>query len=381
MVGILVKNGDLVDPESGVVEPADVLIEGNLVRSIGARGSFGDAGVEAIDASGCHVAPGFVDLHTHVFNHPLFPGSRLDADRVGVGQGVACVVDAGSAGAGTIDALPRFVHETQRTKVFAFVNIGSPGLPGLGGGHASRPDLCDLPGAVAACQRHDWVVGVKVLASASHTGSFGLEAAKLARKAAELSGRPLMLHIGNAPPLIDDVLALLRPGDIVTHTYHGKLGGVLGFGEAVIPAFREAVERGVIVDLGHGRSSFSFRVCRTALEAGMPIHTISTDLHRGNVDRYAVSLARTMTKVAALGLPWLEVIRAVTLNPARAVGLDRLGFGTLREGGPAHLTLVREVDEPCSLEDAEGEALEVARRFETVGVLVDGVHFPRTEPL
>ena len=383
MGATLVKNGELIDPETGEVAPADVLIEGNRIDRIGVPGSFADAEATAseIDASGCHIAPGFIDLHTHVFNHPLFQNTRLNADRIGVGQGVACVVDAGSSGAGTIDAFPRFVHDTQATKVFAFVNIGSPGLPGLGGGHASRPELCDLPGVVDACGRHDWIVGVKVLASASHTGAFGLEAVKLARKAAELAGKPLMLHIGNAPPVIDDVLALLRAGDIVTHTYHGKLGGVLGYGDLVLPAFRDAVERGVIVDLGHGRSSFSFRVCRTALEAGMPVHTISTDLHRGNVERYAVSLSRTMTKLLALGMPWLEVVRGVTLNPARAVGLDALGYGTIREGGPAHLTLFRTLDEPLTLEDALGETLQAERQIETVGVMVDGVHYPRTEAL
>jgi dihydroorotase len=384
MATTVVKNGELIDPETGEIAAADILIEGTLIRGIGAPGSFSkdaEAGASEINAAGCHVAPGFIDLHTHVFSHPLFKNSRLNADRIGVGKGVACVVDAGSSGAGTIDAFPRFVHDTQSTKVFAFINIGSPGLPGLGGGHASRPELCDLPGVVDACQRHGWIVGVKVLASASHTGAFGLEAVKLARKAAELAGKPLMLHIGNAPPLIDDVLALLRAGDIVTHTYHGKLGGVLGYGDLVLPAFRDAVERGVIVDLGHGRSSFSFRVCRTALDAGMPIHTISTDLHRGNLDRYAVSLSRTMTKLLALGVPWLEVVQGVTINPARAVGLDALGYGTIHEGAPAHLTLFRTLDEPQTLEDALGETLEAERHFETAGVVVDGVHFPRTEAL
>ena len=84
----------------------------------------------------------------------------------------------------------------------------------------------------------------------------GLEAVKIGRKAAEITGTPLMVHIGNAPPLVDDVLDLLRPGDIVTHAYHGKTGGVLGYNDLVIPQFRAAVERGVIVDIAHGRSSF-----------------------------------------------------------------------------------------------------------------------------
>ena len=337
---------------------------------------------QIVDARDCFVSPGFIDLHTHVFSHALFEHGRLPADRIGVRQGVACVVDAGSSGAVTIDAFEPNVLATQATDVFAFINIGSPGLPGLGGGHASRPELCDLDGVVRAFDRFgDWLVGVKVLASQSHTGAFGLEAVKLARKASELAGRPLMLHIGNAPPVIDDVLDLLRPGDIVTHTYHGKVGGVLGYRDEVIPAFRAAVERGVIVDLGHGRSSFSFRVCEVALEAGMPLHCISSDLHRGNVDRYAVSLARTMTKLRTFGLSLPEVVERVTRNPAAAIGIDRFGFGALNEGQPARVSIFRETHERHELEDAEGNRRTAEVWIDPVGVLLGSEYHERSEPI
>jgi len=374
---IAVENGRVIDPETDVVETRTLAIEeGRFVDTLSGCAE------QIVDAEGAYVAPGFVDLHTHVFNHGLFAHSRLDADRIGVDQGVACVVDAGSSGAGTIDAFEQMVVNTQRTRVFAFVNIGSPGMPGLGGGHASRPELCDLDGTVRAFERHgSWLVGVKVLASRSHTGSFGIEAVKLARKAAELVGKPLMLHIGNAPPVIDDVLDLLRPGDIITHSYHGKIGGVLGYRGEVIRPFREAVARGVVVDLGHGRSSFSFRVCAHALAQGMPLHCISTDLHRGNLDHPVVSLARTMSKMCALGFPLPDVVRAVTSNPARAIGRDSEGLGTLRVGAPAALTVFREVEEPWRVEDAEGEVRDLDRRLETVGVLLGTAYYPRTEAL
>ena len=376
MTTLRLSGGQVFDVDAGTIGTADVHVDDGIVVD-----SLTSEADQAIDLGGAYVAPGFIDLHTHVFSHPLFDTPRLEADRIGVQQGVACVVDAGSSGASTIDAFERFVRRTQATATFAFINIGSPGLPNLGGGHASRPELCDLPGTVRAFERHDWLVGVKVLASASHTGSFGLEAVKLARKAADLVGKPLMLHVGNAPPLIDDVLDLLRAGDIVTHTYHGKIGGVLGFADAVIPAFREAVERGVVVDIGHGRSSFCFRVCETALAQGMPVHTISSDLHRGNVDRYAVSLARTMTKLRALDMPLMDVVRAVTRNPAIAVGLDDLGFGTIRAGQRACLTVFDERDEPMDVEDATGDRRQAPSRIETRGVVLGDRYYERTQPL
>ncbi|MDA1074140.1 MAG: amidohydrolase/deacetylase family metallohydrolase [Proteobacteria bacterium] len=352
-----IRGGTVIDSEEGPWVVRDL--------HIGA-----EPGGQEVDATGCYVAPGFIDLHTHVFSHSLFTHSRLQADRIGVRQGVACVVDAGSSGAITIDAFPDNVHGTQATKVFAFINIGSPGLPTLGGGHASRPELCDLAATVKSFERHaDWIVGVKVLASSSHTGSFGLEAVKLARKAAELVGKPLMLHVGNAPPLIDDVLDLLRPGDIVTHTYHGKTGGVLGYADRIIEPFKRAVDRGVVVDLGHGRSSFSFRVFEIALDQGMPITTISSDLHRGNVDSHVFSLARTMTKLRTFGFSLGEVVEKVTTAPARAIGIDRHGFGSLTGGT---LTIFRELDKQVDLMDAEGVVRRTKTWIEPVGVLVDG---------
>lgn len=382
MAVIAVVGGEVIDPESGLIEVRDLYIEDGVL--VDAPSGAVD---QTVDAAGCHVAPGFIDLHTHVFTHPEYGKSRVPADRIGVNQGVAAVVDAGSSGAPTIDAFPEIVLATQATRVYAFINIGSPGLPDLGGGHASRPELCHLDGVVRAFERHDdWLVGVKVLASQSHTGSFGLEAVKLARKAAELVNRPLMLHVGNAPPLIDDVLDLLREGDIVTHTYHGKIGGVLGFEDRIIPAFRRAVERGVVVDLGHGRSSFSFRVCELAFEQGMPLHSISSDLHRGNVDRYAVSLARTMTKMRVLGMSLPDVVRSVTLSPAKAIGLDRQGFGVLRNGMSGTLSVFKErsrtdLADPAELEDAEGETRIAEHYIEPIGVIVEGAYHLVSEPI
>ncbi len=369
----LIRGGQLYDADRHRFSTGDVLIDGTRIAALGRVEPTLARGATVVDASGAYVSAGFIDSHTHIFAHPLFRTSRLNADRIGVQQGVACCVDAGSFGADTVDAFPEFVHKTQATRAYAFINIGSPGLPNLGGGHTSRPDLCNLPGVVKAFDRHaDWLVGVKVLASASHTEAFGEQAVKLARKAAELVNRPLMLHIGNAPPVIDDVLDLLRPGDIITHSYHGKVGGVLTYQNKVLPAFRAAVERGVWIDIGHGAESFSFTTCERALAQGMPVHTISSDLHAGNVNRYAFSLARTMSKLLALGLTLQDVVRAVTVTPAKMLGLDQRGFGTLALGAPAHVTIFDVHDEKRELEDANRETRSIDRWIVPRAVFVDG---------
>lgn len=63
----VIKNGHLIDPASGVSEALDVLLEGDKVLQIG-KNLQGD---ETIDATGCVVCPGLVDIHVH-FREPGF---------------------------------------------------------------------------------------------------------------------------------------------------------------------------------------------------------------------------------------------------------------------------------------------------------------------
>ena len=58
---VLIKNGRVVTPE-GILECADILVEDGKIRKIGKR--LTDPG-EVIDAEGCFVTPGFIDIHTH----------------------------------------------------------------------------------------------------------------------------------------------------------------------------------------------------------------------------------------------------------------------------------------------------------------------------
>jgi len=64
MTAYLITGGRIVDPASERDETADVRIEDGAVGAIGA--SLSRAGAEVIDADGAIVAPGFVDLHTHL---------------------------------------------------------------------------------------------------------------------------------------------------------------------------------------------------------------------------------------------------------------------------------------------------------------------------
>ena len=114
-------------------------------------------------------------------------------------------------------------------------------------------------------------------------------------------------------------------------------------------------------------------------DRGMPVNTISSDLHRGNVNEYAISLSRTMNKLRALGMSFIDVIRAVTSNPAKAIQLSE--FGYIAAGKPAHLTIFKDVNEPIELVDAEGETRTAETQIQPIGVLVDGIHHDVSETL
>jgi dihydroorotase len=63
----VIKNGHFIEPTSGVSEQRDILIDGKTVKQIG-TGLSGDT---VIDATGCVVCPGLVDIHVH-FREPGF---------------------------------------------------------------------------------------------------------------------------------------------------------------------------------------------------------------------------------------------------------------------------------------------------------------------
>jgi len=61
---ILIKNGRVVDPANKIDTVCDILIEKKRISKISK--SIKDSAAERIDASGCIVIPGIVDMHVHL---------------------------------------------------------------------------------------------------------------------------------------------------------------------------------------------------------------------------------------------------------------------------------------------------------------------------
>jgi len=243
----------------------------------------------------------------------------LHPDVVGLDTGVHLVADAGSAGEATLKGLIEYVIPSARTAVRAWLNISAVGLVTM------REDydigLLDPARAAAALEAHrDAVRGVKVRSSGAIVGALGVQPLQLGRLAARTAAVPLLVHIGEPPPLIEDVLELLEPGDVVTHCFHGKLGHPWSDDGQPTPALQRALDRGVLLDVGHGAASFNFGIAERALAAGHLPHTISTDVHIRNVEGPVFDLATTMSKLHSLGMALPNVVRAVTETPARILG-------------------------------------------------------------
>lgn len=322
------------DAQGDVSGPLDVLIRDGYIRDIHAHLAPPPAG-QVLDGRGAWLSPGWIDLHTHVFQG--VSGWGLDPDQVGFPQGVHLLVDAGSSGETTLPGFKRYVAERSRVAVRAFVNISSLGL--IVRGRSELPDLsyADLERTVAAVEANrELVRGIKLRASARCTGHLGLEPLKLARRVAREAGLPLMVHIGEPPPSLPDILGCLDAGDVVTHCFHGKPGGILDHQGRVLPSVRAALERGILFDVGHGAASFSYRVAENALGQGIVPNTISTDLHAGSLEVVG-DLATTMSKMLAVGMSLHQVVAAVTHHPARLLGEPDLCRLTV--GAPARLTL------------------------------------------
>jgi dihydroorotase len=141
-----------------------------------------------------------------------------------------------------------------------------------------------------------------------------------------------MVHISRAAEE-SEILRRLRPGDILTHCFHGRGNGMIS--ETVLPEALEARSRGVVFDVGHGCGSFSWDTARKAFEHHFYPDTISTDLHRYSApEPLCVSLPQVMSQMLCLGMKLEDAILKTTAVPARVLNREQR-IGTLAPGAQA----------------------------------------------
>ena len=369
---LLIKGGTLVDPAENLSGARDVGFAAGRVVAVGECLESGDAR-EVIDATGCVVTPGLIDLHVHVFAGVSHFG--IEPDPTCLARGATTVVDAGSAGADIFPGFRKYVIDVSETRILAQMNISSQGMLTAEIGEFEIPEYADVDKACRMIERHrDVVLGVKVRLT-RHTivsERSGMLPLHRAREAADAAGLPIMVHPQDAwCDSIDDILKVMKGGDILTHCFHDFPCGILNGEGRVRDSVLEAIERGVVFDVGHGAGSFSWEVVEAAQSQDVLPTTISSDLHIYNVNGPVYDLASVVTKFLHLGLSLEEAISRVTSVPAEVIGM-KSEVGTLAKGafGDAVVLELREGD--FRLEDSRGEVRTGVRSLVPVAVVKGG---------
>jgi dihydroorotase len=186
----------------------------------------------------------------------------------------------------------------------------------------------------------------------------------------------VMVHIGSGPPTIGDVLALLQPGDILTHCFTGQNMRIVDEKGRLLDEAKRALDMGVMLDVGHGVGGLAFASAEAVMTAGYRSHVISSDLHQSSILGPVYDLPTCLSKFMALGMSFAEVIDAATTRPAAILDLAD-GTGTLRVGGAADVALFTVEEGRFPLYDASVESVEASHLIRNTVTVVRGQILPR----
>jgi len=371
MFDLLVKDGTVIDPSQQIEGRYDISISDGKIVSI-AEEIPTSAARKIVEAKGRIVTPGLIDLHTHVYWGATRTG--LNPDLTSLPKGVTTVLDCGSSGSTNFLGLRKFIIERSRTRVFALLHLSSIGLASPSG-VTELEDFrnIDYDGAVeVAKENRDVVLGMKIrlgVPPVSVVGRHGHLALRLAFEAAEDIGGFLMVHPKGIYPgvLIQDVLRILRKGDVLTHFLHPQYSGfpqVTIFNEEgkLLPEMWNARKRGVVFDVGHGSGSLSFENARKAFGECFEPSTISTDLFTTNVNGPVYDLPTTMSKFLNLGLSLERVVEMTTSRPAQVLGKQD-EIGTLKPGVVADVAVFTVEEGAFTFRDVRRQSLVGNKRL------------------
>jgi dihydroorotase len=376
---LVLRGGRVVDPSQKLDAITDVAFSGGKVAAVG-KALKTDPGTDVRDVSGYIVTPGLIDLHTHVY----WGGTSLgiDAEEFCRTSGVTTAIDTGSAGPGNFAGFRKHVIEPSQVRILAYLHVSHAGIYGFSHrvmvGESEEIRLMNPIDAVqVADANRDLIVGIKVRVGRTSSGASGIVPLQIALEVANEVGMPLMCHIDHPPPTYEEVVSLLRPGDVLTHAFRPFPNAPCTAQGTVKQIVLQARERGVLFDIGHGRGSFAFKTARAMLANGFYPDTISSDVHILCINGPAYDQVTTMSKFLCMGMPFPDVVAASTVNAAMA--LRRPELGSLKPGSVGDATLLSIKEGKFDYEDVVGEHLIGDRRILSEGVVVGGRWWHPTE--
>jgi dihydroorotase len=368
---LVLSGGRVIDERNGIDGKFDVAIARGRIAAVAPTLDSGEATVR--DVTGLIVVPGLIDIHTHVYHKAT--SLSVDPGLVARRSAVTTLVDAGSAGAGNYDGFRDYVMAHSPYRILAFLNISYPGIfgfdKGLFIGEATLAEMLPVDRCVAKVEANrDRIIGIKVRIGGAASEPLGLGALRVALEAAEQSGLPLMAHIGGPPPSYAEVVSMLRPGDILTHCYRPAPNSALDDDGRILPAIREARERGVLFDVAHGMGAFGYASVEAALAEGFLPDLISSDVHVISVEGPGYDLLHTMSKLLNCGVPLADIVGMSTSRPALAI--RRPDLGHLGVGAVADISVLREMETDYTFADVTGVTRQGTRILQPLACYLGG---------
>jgi dihydroorotase len=293
------------------------------------------------------IVPGLIDFHCHIWA----PGAAVAVtDTEYISSGVIAAVDAGTFGYYGWENADR-LWQNSPMEIRSWLSVLPEGLTIHPNPNPTKPENISIDRLVEmASIAGDRLYGYKVrLGQVDAKTDRGL--LEVARSAAEKSGLKMMVHLTGSGLSINEVVEILRPGDVLTHPYHGQKGHVLDERGKASASFIEAVKRGLLLDVGQGSKHFAWKVFQqVAIEEGIKPHFISSDIVRNTWKKPPVSdMSHIVSRFIAGGLSKEEVFAAVLNNASNFMGL---------EFDYSNRVLVLEADHSeVSYTDSEGDSI------------------------
>ena len=151
---------------------------------------------------------------------------------------------------------------------------------------------------------------------------------------------PVMIHMGQTMSPLPKLLALLKPGDIVTHMFAPPPNSIIDDSGHILPEVMAARRRGVWFDLGNGRTGhLRWDIAERVLQAGFLPDTFSTDWTPEGRTSQVVDFPNVMSKFLMLGMSLDQVVACATVHASRVFPVFR-GRGTLKVGAPADVAVL-----------------------------------------
>lgn len=318
MAKILLKNGKIFDGERFFF--GSVLAEDEKIAAIGAFDAEIDAQTVVIDAEGCIVCPGLVDIHVHtdeLSGDPYGFPALLETVPFGVTAAVeACATKEASLSADLPIRTAALVPLVLQDGEIDFSKM--------------EQRLSDFG---------DRALGVKIYFDRGIDNGCTLSHIAEASEFAHAHGHIVMVHCTGSTASMAALASVLSEGDIITHAYHGAPNDI---SENNYEAYRIAKARGVTIDAGMaGGVHTDFAILRAAIEDGCLPDVISTDITRSSAYKRGGIYGMTMCMSICRGLGMCEedIFRAVTSAAARAVKREGT-WGSLTVGGRADLAVL-----------------------------------------